>query len=209
MGSPGVLMDRGGGAAIEAVEPTPVTALAVEIRQLVVTGELDEARDRFGDLVTWLQRKASRVAFHYLRDAEDADEVVQDAFVRAFRNISRFDERWPFEVWFSRILVNACLDRVKARKRRSRWLVPFPEGSDSWREPASQDRSAESKVLASETGRRMRAAIDKLPDRQRLVVLLSHLGGRSMREIAEITGLAESTVRVHLFRAVRRLKTAL
>lgn len=193
----------------EAAGVGALSALAVEVRDLAVAGADDEARDRFGEVVARLQRKASRIAFHYLRDFEDADEVVQDAFVRAFRHIDRFDDRWPFEVWFSRILVNACLDRMKARSRRARWMSPLLDAADRGKEPVGSERSPEALVLSAETGRAVRAAIDRLPDRQRLVVLLSHLGGRSMREIAEITGLAESTVRVHLFRAVRRLRSVL
>jgi RNA polymerase sigma-70 factor (ECF subfamily) len=206
---PGVLTDGGAGAAVAAPDAGAVSALAVEVRELAAAGAADEARDRFGDLVGHLQRRASRIAFHYLRDFEDADEAVQDAFVRAYRHIGRYDESWPFEVWFSRILVNACLDRVKSRTRRARWVSPLPEAQDGWREPVAPERSPESRALAAETSLAVRAAIDRLPDRQRLVVLLSHLGGRSMREIAEITGLAESTVRVHLFRAVRRLRSTL
>ena len=87
------------------------SALAVEIRDLVERGEMDEARDRFGELVAMHQRRASRIAYHYLRDASDADEAVQDAFLKVFSHISAYREAWPFEVWFTRILINGCLDR--------------------------------------------------------------------------------------------------
>src|ERR1051325_5623294 len=101
--------------------------IAVEIRTLVDAGRMDEARDRFGELVTLHQRRASRIAFQYLRDAAEADEAVQDAFVKVFSHISGYREAWPFEVWFTRILINGCLDRRKARTRRDRWFVPADE----------------------------------------------------------------------------------
>ena len=66
----------------------------------------------------------SRIAFHYLRDAADADEAVQDAFVKAYMHFGSFREELPFEVWFTRILINGCLDRLKARRRRERWIAP-------------------------------------------------------------------------------------
>src|SRR5262245_33477287 len=99
------------------------TRLAVEIRGLVDKGDLDQARERFGELVSRHQRRASRIAYQYLRDLSEADEAVQDAFVKVFSHISSYREAWPFEVWFTRILVNGCLDRRKARMRRDRWFV--------------------------------------------------------------------------------------
>src|SRR4051794_22867903 len=96
--------------------------LAVEIRGLVERGEMDEARERFGALVALHQRRASRIAYQYLRDASEADEAVQDAFVKVFSHIASYREAWPFEVWFTRILINGCLDRRKSRARRDRWF---------------------------------------------------------------------------------------
>ena len=91
------------------------TLLAVEIRQLVASGGLEAAREQFAGLVAAHQRRALRIAYQYLRDSADADEAVQDAFVKAFGHIGSYREAWPFEVWFTRILINGCLDRRKAR----------------------------------------------------------------------------------------------
>src|SRR5215203_2282502 len=99
--------------------------LAAAIKALVVAGERDTARDRFAELVARQQRRALRIAYHYLRDAHDADEAVQDAFVKVFTHITTYREHLPFEVWFTRILVNGCLDLRKARGRRLRWALPM------------------------------------------------------------------------------------
>src|SRR5215475_16179022 len=101
--------------------------LAIEIREHVERGEMEEARQRFEGLVVAHQRRALRIAFQYLRDAAEADEAVQDAFVKVFSHIGSYREAWPFEVWFTRILINGCLDRRKARVRRDRWLVSADE----------------------------------------------------------------------------------
>src|SRR2546427_3923343 len=106
-----------------AVPLSQDSRLAIEIRGLVERGNQEEARERFGDLVALHQRRASRIAYQYLRDAADADEAVQDAFVKVFSHITSYRETWPFEVWFTRILTNGCLDRRKARARRDRWFV--------------------------------------------------------------------------------------
>src|SRR5216683_6285349 len=99
------------------------SALAVEIRGLVEAGDLDSARDRFSGLVALHQRRASRIAYTYLREAAEADEAVQDAFVKVFSHITTYREAWPFELWFTRILINGCLDRRKARTQRERWFI--------------------------------------------------------------------------------------
>src|SRR5688572_917734 len=104
------------------------SAAASAVKALQAEGRHAEARDRFAELVGRHQRRAVRIAFHYLRDAADADEAVQDAFIKAYSHLSTFREELPFEVWFTRILINGCLDRIKARTRRERWIVSMPDG---------------------------------------------------------------------------------
>jgi len=185
--------------------------LAIEIRELVERGAMDEARDRFGALVALHQRRASRIAYQYLRDASDADEAVQDAFVKVFSHIGTYREAWPFEVWFTRILINGCLDRRKARGRRDRWLVAGdPSVADEARAAASAPSAdPEHRLLARERRARVAAAIDRLDGRQRTVFMLCHYGECTPREVSAMTGLNESTVRVHLFRAARKLRALL
>ena len=186
------------------------TRLAVEIRQLVERGDVDKARDLFAGLVEAHQRRASRIAYQYLRDPSDADEAVQDAFVKVFSHISSYREAWPFEVWFTRILINGCLDRRKARARRQRWLVPAEEASpaDEYRASVAgpSETSPETRLLSRERRERIAAAIDRLDGRQRTVFMLCHYGDCTPREVSAMTGLNESTVRVHLFRAARKLR---
>jgi len=186
------------------------TRLAGLVKASLASGDDACAREMYGDLVGQLQRRASRLAFSYLRDGADADDVVQEAFVKAFQALGAYREDLPFETWFSRIVTNAALDRLKSRGRRARWQQPMPEAdeSDRWM-PASDGRTPEAAMVARETVRAVRRAIDDLPARQRLVLLLSHLDGRTSREVSQMTGISESTVRVHLHRAVHRLRRAL
>ena len=185
------------------------TRLAVDIRGLVERGATDEARERFTELVARHQRRALRIAYQYLRDAADADEAVQDAFVKVFGHIGSYREAWPFEVWFTRILINGCLDRRKAKARRERWFSPAEEATAA--DEARHARGAsqadpEARLLARERRARLAAAIDQLDGRQRTVFMLCHYGDHTPREVSTITGLNESTVRVHLFRAARKLR---
>jgi RNA polymerase sigma-70 factor, ECF subfamily len=199
-----------GGRRTVSVPLSQDSRLAIEIRSLVEHGNLEEARERFGGLVAVHQRRASRIAYQYLRDAADADEAVQDAFVKVFTHITSYREAWPFEVWFTRILINGCLDRRKMRARRDRWFVPADEttGADQLRASTAGASTAnpEARLLARERRARVTAAIDRLEGRQRTVFTLCHYGDCTPREVSAMTGLNESTVRVHLFRAARKLR---
>ena len=201
-------------------------AAASAVKALQAAGQLEEARERYAELVARHQRRASRIGYHYLRDAAEADEAVQDAFVKAYQHLASFREELPFDVWFTRILINGCLDRIKARTRRERWLLPMsgkagargsaaPAPADAGGERDLTERvaagglSPEQALLGRERRREIAAALSKLPERQRSVFVLSHVEGRTSREVSALTGLNESTVRVHLFRAIRKLRTLL
>jgi RNA polymerase sigma-70 factor (ECF subfamily) len=189
------------------------TRLAIEIRDLVERGQHAEARDRFRGLVAAHQRRGLRLAYQYLRDSAEADEAVQDAFVKVFAHIRSYREAWPFEVWFTRILINGCLDRRKARLRRDRWFGPAEEASGAnetrrvFGGPADLD--PEARLLARERRARLERAVDRLDGRQRTVFMLCHFGDCTPHEVSVLTGLNESTVRVHLFRAARKLRSLL
>src|SRR6476620_7914083 len=125
------------------------SASASAVKAMQAEGRHSEARERYADLVARHQRRASRIAFHYLRDGAEADEAVQDAFVKAYTHLSSFREELPFEVWFTRILINGCLDRIKARTRRERWLVPMAvRTSSSAGEGGSAERDVTDRVAA-------------------------------------------------------------
>ncbi len=182
--------------------------IAVAIRSLVERGDMDEARDRFGELVVLHQRRATRIAYQYLRDPADADEAVQDAFLKVFSHITSYREAWPFEVWFTRILINGCLDRRKARSRRDRWFVggEISSADEARASAAALPADPEHKLLGRERRAKLARAIDRLDGRQRTVFMLCHYGDCTPRDVSVMTGLNESTVRVHLFRAARKLR---
>lgn len=187
--------------------------LAASAKALAASGRMEEARERFSTLVSRQQRRALRIAYYFLRDASEAEEAVQEAFIRVFTRISSYQEGLPFEVWFTRILINGCLDRQKARRRRLRWLVPADGGAEGEKgrieRATSLAPSPEDVLVASEWRSRVMKAIEALPDKQRTVVSLCVLEELSPREVSALTGMNQSTVRVHLFRAVRKLRDLL
>jgi RNA polymerase sigma-70 factor (ECF subfamily) len=184
--------------------------IAAAVKALVLAGDREAAREKFSDLVATQQRRAVRIAYHYLRDAYDADEAVQDAFVKVFTHITMYREDLPFEVWFTRILVNACLDIGKSRARRLRWVMPMAAyGAQTVPDPVAQQPGPEARLMSTERAQQIAAAIELLPGRQRAVFTLCHVAEQSTSDVSTALGVSEATVRVHLFRAIRRLRTLL
>jgi RNA polymerase sigma-70 factor (ECF subfamily) len=169
-------------------------------------------REAFELLVERYKNKAYRIAFHFTRQREDAKDISQEAFLRAYTHLSSFDGRSSFYTWFYRIVVNLCLDYK--RKRRFSWL-PLDQGEKN-ATPEVAPRglpdsapSPEQHVAAGELSHRAGAALDKLPPKQRTVFILRNHQGLSIREIAQVVRSSEGTVKVHLHRAVAALRKTL
>lgn len=186
---------------------------ARRVKAAVLAGQPDVAREAFAALVVGYQRQATRLALYLLRDASEADEAVQDTFVKVFTHITSYREDLPFEAWFTRILANTCRDRQKAKRRRERWEVigldRRPELGTVVETAPDPGPTPEEAALGGERRRELMKAIDTLPRQQRTVLLLCHVEGQSPREVGQLIGLNESTVRVHLFRALRKLRSLL
>src|SRR5205809_1844124 len=168
----------GTSAALSTAREADAVA-ARTVKTFQANGQHAEARERFAELVARHQRRANRIAYHYLRESADADEAVQDAFVKAFSHLSTFREQLPFDVWFTRILINGCLDRIKARTRRERWLVPMagtrrpagpsdgvPTERDMTERVAAGGQSPEQALLGRERRQQIATALSTLPERQ-------------------------------------------
>lgn len=195
-----------------AAEPD-TSALAADVKRLLDAGDHEAAAERFGDLVRLWQRRALRLALHYLGNAADADDAVQDAFVKLYGHMTSYRADSPFDAWFTRILVNACLDRAKARSRARRWFLPA--GGDDAAQPGALETavaagpSPERRLLVAAKWTELAAAVRTLPTRQRDVFLLCHLDQQAPSDVAAALGMSPATVRVHLFRALRKLRAAL
>jgi RNA polymerase sigma-70 factor, ECF subfamily len=183
------------------------TKVATDVQRLIEAGRRDEGADRFGDLVAIWQRRANRLAYYYLGDAADADEAVQDGFVKVYSHIASFRPDLGFDAWFSRILINTCLDRLKSRRRTPQ--MADPAATDAVASLPSLEPSAERRLMAASTWQRVAAVVRHLPARQRDAFLLCHLHESTPGEAAASLGMHPATFRVHLFRAMRKLRGAL
>jgi RNA polymerase sigma-70 factor, ECF subfamily len=177
--------------------------------ELVASAQKGDRR-AFEELVERHQQKAYRIAFDFSRDREEAKDLSQEAFLKAFTHISRFDGRSGFYTWYYRILVNVCLDHRRRAKRAS--TEEFNESVEGRVEPSpliSNPVSPDQHAIAGQLSRRIGAALETLPAKQRMVFILKNHQGLSIREIAETMETAEGTVKVHLHRAVTALRHSL
>lgn len=179
----------------------------------------DDDRWAFEELVRRHQGKVHAIAYHMSEgNAEEARDLTQEAFLRAFRNLRKFRRDSGFYTWLYRIAVNTCLD---SRRQRRRWENVFSfwrtrPGEEETADEALEsepDRAPDNNPLEVLTGRELsrdiRKALAALPMRQRLAFQLKVMNGMNIREIAQIMGSAEGTVKSHLFRATRSLQEAL
>lgn len=178
-------------------------------QELVVLAQKGDHK-AFEALVERYKQKAYRIAFDFARDREEAKDLSQEAFLRAFANIKGFDRQSSFYTWFYRILVNLCVDY---QRRRNRWTwEPIDEETGKIPEKNGMDHSAslpDREAMAGELAHRVKAALAALPANQRKAFILKNHQGLSIREIAEIMQLAEGTIKVHVHRAVVALRQSL
>lgn len=181
-------------AALAAAHETAQDALLVE---RVLRGDAEA----FGDLVTRHMRRAFSIAFRLLQHREDAEDVVQDAFIRALERIDTLDRGRPFRPWFCRIVVNQALNYRRSRSVRATDAIPFNVRAAG----AQPDHEAERAALRD----RLTIALDTLPEKQRTILQLADLEEFTSAEIAQIMDMPDGTVRWHLHQARRALRQAL
>lgn len=167
-------------------------------------------RQAFEALVRRYMQRAYHIALDFTHDGEEAKDLSQEAFLRAYSQIKRFDGRSAFYTWFYRILVNLCLD-FHRRKGRIPWEKrnEKEEESDAEELVADSSSSPDQEAIAGETKRKLGSALGALPKKQRTAFLLRNHQGLSIPEIARVMETTEGTVRVHLHRAVAALKDSL
>lgn len=182
--------ERGRSAAVVEVDDT-------ELVERVRAGDVAA----YDLLVTRHMKRAYSVAYRLLGQREDAEDLVQDAFMVALEKIDTFKAGRSFAPWFYRILVNRGLNSRKSRSLRRMDALP-PEISDSSRSPLRDTERAELRERLTEVLR-------TLPPRQKSVVELFELEGFTSLEIAEVLGLSDGTVRWHLHQARAKLREAL
>ena len=172
------------------VEPLWTPAVAVD----------DELEREFEARLTECSTLAFRVAFSVLRHRQDAEDVAQDAFIRAHRGFRQLRDRDRFRAWLVRTTWRLALDHRRGATRRTMREIAHQR---------SIPLSAEDHASAQERAEQLWDAIDALPEKLRLAIVLSSIEGHDIREVAQLLGLPEGTVKSRLFLARQQLRERL
>ncbi|HTQ46030.1 MAG TPA: RNA polymerase sigma factor [Polyangiaceae bacterium] len=172
-------------------------------------------RAAFTVLVRRHQGPLFNFALRYLRSSPVAEEVVQDAFVRVVQNAAEFKHEARFSTWLYTIARNLCIDQTRKRALRRHPSLDEPKKAEEGEGPTLGEQTADGKasveraVVSLEIRERVAKAIDALPEEQREVFLMREVSNLPFKEIAEIVGVSENTVKSRMRYALERLQEAL
>jgi len=172
-------------------------AAAREAERQVVAACQGGDREAFDQLVVRYQRDIYRLCYRYVNNHEDANDITQEVFLRAWRAIGRFKGRSAFSTWLYRIGVNACLNFRAARKPPAQEL---PETLADPRMGAAQ------RVEKAQKAQLVREAVARLPEKQRATLILKMYHELTHQEVAQILGSTVGTVKANLFHALGNLR---
>lgn len=173
------------------------------------------SRAAFEELVRHYDQAVMRLARHLTGSEHDAQDIYQEAFLKAYRNIGNFRFECSFYTWIYRIVTNLCLDHLRRRNVRKEdgGVATDAEGQKyDVLEQVADDRSGadpERDLMRRELGTHIRAALEKLTPRERMVFELKHYHGLKLRTVGEMLNTTEDTAKNTLFRATQKLRGAL
>lgn len=169
----------------------------------------DGDTDAFRSLVECHSRYVFNVAYRLTGSAQDAEDVVQDTFLKAYRQLSRFEARADFRTWLHRIAVNCSIDLIRTRKHRE--VGQDPADLELVSPPAREDSVAgpDRLLLSVEIRERLTEGLAQLTASERLAFTLRHMEGLPIRDVATAMGLKTEAAKNSIFRAVRKMRVAL
>jgi RNA polymerase sigma-70 factor (ECF subfamily) len=194
----------GGGGVAGAPGPSEIDERA--LLQRCIAGDATA----FEPLVEKYRQRVWRLAYQVLHDREEAWDVAQEAFVRAFHSLPSFRGQSAFYTWLFRITVNVATDRHRQRGAQARAFGPERVSEEEWaRTTPDPGGGPEQQAARKEQRERIRSALDALPPKARTIIMLSDVEGLSYREIAEVLNCPIGTVMSRLHNARKRLKALL
>ena len=165
----------------------------------------------FEQLVLDNQNKVYTLALRLVNDRTAAEDLAQEAFVRAWQGLVSFQGGSSFSTWVYRLATNLCIDYLRRQRRRERVepVVSLDDADSGWAEPADRDSDPQLVLERSERGRALARGLAKLPDWQRQVLVLRELSGLSYQEIGEALDIDLGTVKSRIARARLSLRIIL
>jgi RNA polymerase sigma-70 factor (ECF subfamily) len=182
--------------------PGAETALAELGESELVAACLNGQTAAFDLIVERHRRTVYQLCYRFVANHEDANDLSQDVFLRAYKGLKNFRGQSTLATWLYRIGVNVCLNRVSVK-------APASEPIDAARHVDTRSESPSERVLRDERAERVRAAIAQLPDKQRAALILRMYHEMSHQEIAEAVGSTVGAVKANVFHALQNLKKLL
>lgn len=172
---------------------------AVPERQLILQAK-EGSHEAFRELVELNMKQAYDLAYGFVNDHDDAEDIAQEAFVKVFHSLASFREEAEFSTWLYRIVTNTSLDRLKQRKRKSNRQVHIedPQMVEAMNHP--------DEIYDLDMRMHIERALHELPTLQRAVVILRHIDGLSTKKVSEILKCSEGTVKTHLHRGLKKMR---
>jgi RNA polymerase sigma-70 factor (ECF subfamily) len=181
--------------------------IEVRVDDRVLVGRAQRGdQDAFAALVTRHQRYVYNLAYRLLRDTDEAEDLVQEAFLRAWKGLGAFRGEAKFTTWLYRIVTNLCYNRLDKLRRQ---LLDISVDDDDLAIPLSPVIEPPAVIEAAEEHAYLHQQVSALPVKYRLVISLFYLQGFSYQEMAQVLDLPLGTVKTHLFRARERLRRRL
>lgn len=173
-----------------------------EIIRSVLRGNVND----FEKLVTAYEKNVYNIALRMVGDPEDAADMTQETFIKAYRALSSFRGDSKFSSWLYRIASNVCLDFLRSRSRHPQVsLSTVDEDDRATFELPDMRQNPEEQLMKKLGMESVRRGLEQLPEQQRQILVLRELGGLSYAELAQTLGLEEGTVKSRIFRARKRL----
>lgn len=172
----------------------------------VLAGE----KDAYGLLVARHSQSVFRVAFRITQNEADADEVVQETFLRGYRKLEDFDARSNFRTWIYRIAMNCALDVLNKQKGHTTVLIAEEyDGEQATVQVADRTAGPDRLLLSQEMEARRQDAMERLTPTERVAFVMRHMEDRSTEEIAGALGMTTNSAKQAVFRAVQKLRQSL
>ena len=168
-------------------------------------------QNAYADIVNLYQHKLYQICYRMLGNKQEAEDIAQEAFVRAYINLHSYDQKRKFSTWLYRIATNLCIDRIR-KKKPDYYLdaqVPGTDGLDMYSQIAADEKLPEETVEQMELQDRIQYEISRLPDKYRSVIVLKYIEELSLQEISEILDMPLGTVKTRIHRGREALRKQL
>ena len=168
-------------------------------------------QEAFGQLVLAHQNKIYTLCVHMVTDREEAADLAQEAFLKAWRSLSSFQEESSFATWMHRLTTNVCLDYLRKQTRRQNIApaISLDDEEAAWSEPADRSQDPQEKLEQLERKQALNRALEELPEHHRRMLLMREVSGMSYQEIADGLDVDLGTVKSRISRARERLRKIL